>query len=205
MSMDGYPTRPPTAGPFSAATGQSRGGGFVNGPVAVGDLPAVDASPFEPVDRSYLRMKRLLWVVIMAVIAGLVSAPAWIEGAALWVKVLVAAVPLGIAAGAWVLEGAAFRHRGLQLREHDVSSRQGLIGRRTTTAPFVRVQHVTVERGPLDRLFGVANVVVYTAGAGSADVEIPGLDPERAERLREALISRSAAASAPVATGHAGG
>jgi membrane protein YdbS with pleckstrin-like domain len=56
-----------------------------------------------------------------------------------------------------------------------------------TSVPFVRVQHVDTQRGPVERLAGLASVVVYTAGSRGADVTIPGLRPERAEQLREQL------------------
>ncbi|MFB6254405.1 MAG: PH domain-containing protein [Halobacteriaceae archaeon] len=56
-----------------------------------------------------------------------------------------------------------------------------------TSVPYVRVQHVDTQRGPLSRLVGLSNVVVYTAGSRGADVTIPGLRPERATELREYL------------------
>ena len=37
------------------------------------------------------------------------------------------------------------------VREQDVSFRNGVIGRTVATAPFARVQHVAIHRGPLDR------------------------------------------------------
>ncbi|PSP79015.1 hypothetical protein BRC81_05960 [Halobacteriales archaeon QS_1_68_20] len=64
---------------------------------------------------------------------------------------------------------------------------RGVITRVVTSVPFVRVQHVDTQRGPVQRLVGLASVVVYTAGSRGADVTIPGLAPERAEELRERL------------------
>ena len=56
-----------------------------------------------------------------------------------------------------------------------------------TIVPFVRVQHVDTQRGPIERAAGLSSVVVYTAGSRGADVTIPGLTPERAEALQEQL------------------
>ena len=64
---------------------------------------------------------------------------------------------------------------------------RGVFTRIKTVAPFVRVQHVDSRRSPIERATNLATVVVYTAGSRSADVAIPGLTPERAERLREEL------------------
>jgi len=41
--------------------------------------------------------------------------------------------------------------------------------------------------GPVERLVGLSSLVVYTAGTRGADISIPGLTPERANRLRERL------------------
>jgi membrane protein YdbS with pleckstrin-like domain len=64
---------------------------------------------------------------------------------------------------------------------------RGVVTEVETSVPFVRVQHVDTRRGPLERLLGLASVVVYTAGSRGADVSIPGLRPERAEALRQQL------------------
>ena len=63
-----------------------------------------------------------------------------------------------------------------------------------TVAPYVRIQHVDASRGPIERAFGLATTVVYTAGSRSADVSIPGLSPERAEDLQARLKQLTIAA-----------
>jgi uncharacterized protein len=56
-----------------------------------------------------------------------------------------------------------------------------------TVVPFVRVQHIDVTRGPVDKLFGTASLVVHTAGTHNSIVVLPGLSPERAAEIREAI------------------
>ncbi len=58
-----------------------------------------------------------------------------------------------------------------------------------TIVPFVRVQHIDVKRGPLDKLFGTASLVVHTAGTHNSIVTLPGLSPARAADIREAIRS----------------
>lgn len=69
---------------------------------------------------------------------------------------------------------------------------RGVITRIESAVPYVRIQHVDTQRGPVERLAGLASIVVYTAGSRGADVTIPGLKPERADeiqnRLRELAI-----------------
>ncbi|MFC4986564.1 MULTISPECIES: PH domain-containing protein [Saliphagus] len=74
-----------------------------------------------------------------------------------------------------------------ELREDALYIERGVLTRVKTVVPFVRVQHVDSQRGPVERAVGLATVVVYTAGSRSADVAIPGLRPDRAEDLREEL------------------
>ena len=56
-----------------------------------------------------------------------------------------------------------------------------------TIVPFVRVQHIDVTRGPLDKLFGTASLVVHTAGTHNSIVTVPGLSPERAAEIRDII------------------
>jgi membrane protein YdbS with pleckstrin-like domain len=52
-----------------------------------------------------------------------------------------------------------------------------------TLVPLVRVQHLDVSRGPFDKMFGTATLVVHTAGTHNSTVSLPGLSPERAAEL----------------------
>jgi membrane protein YdbS with pleckstrin-like domain len=56
-----------------------------------------------------------------------------------------------------------------------------------TVVPLVRVQHLDVVRGPLDKMFGTASLVVHTAGTHNSIVALPGLEAERAEAMRDEI------------------
>ena len=56
-----------------------------------------------------------------------------------------------------------------------------------TVVPLVRVQHLDVVRGPLDKMFGTASLVVHTAGTHNSVVSVPGLAPERASEIRDII------------------
>ncbi|MEE6210244.1 PH domain-containing protein [Salarchaeum sp. III] len=83
-----------------------------------------------------------------------------------------------------VLRYRVFR---FEVREDTLFLQRGVITRVRTVVPYVRVQHVDTQRGPLERLVGLSSVVVYTAGSRGADVSIPGLTPERADELQASL------------------
>lgn len=58
-----------------------------------------------------------------------------------------------------------------------------------TLVPLPRVQHLDITRGPLEKLFGTATLVVHTAGTHSSTVMLPGLSPARAEELAGVIRS----------------
>jgi len=81
----------------------------------------------------------------------------------------------------------SYRAWRYEIRDDDLYLEHGVFTRVTTVVPFVRVQHVDTQRGPVERLLGLGSVVIYTAGSRGADVTIPGLTPERATALQDRL------------------
>jgi hypothetical protein len=74
------------------------------------------------------------------------------------------------------------------LRDDDVYASYGVVWRLTRSIPRVRVQHVDVTSGPIDRALGLVQVSLHVAGSAGAVLTIPGLAPKEAETLREALL-----------------
>jgi membrane protein YdbS with pleckstrin-like domain len=74
---------------------------------------------------------------------------------------------------------------------HAVYTQSGWFDQERRIAPISRIQTVDTERGPLEQLFGLANVTVTTASAAGA-LEIKGLDLAVAERLVDELTAATA-------------
>jgi uncharacterized protein len=68
--------------------------------------------------------------------------------------------------------------------------RHGVISRRASLVPYHRIQQIDVHRGPLERAFGIARLVLRTASA-TTDAEIPGIPLDRADTLRHRLLARA--------------
>ncbi|CAM2007334.1 PH domain-containing protein [Acanthopleuribacter pedis] len=81
----------------------------------------------------------------------------------------------------------AYPHWGYALRDHDLLIRRGVIVKRIYAVPFSRIQHVDTHSGWMERSFGLANLVVHTAGAMLGSLTVPGLPKEDAEALRDYL------------------
>jgi membrane protein YdbS with pleckstrin-like domain len=132
---------------------------------------------------------RLAWsvgAVVTATVLGFfaVLIDRFALGEGLWVGLAVAGVALVLGVVFAVLRYRIWR---FEVRDDDLYLERGVLTRVNTVVPFVRVQHVDTQRGPVERALGLSSVVVYTAGSRGADVTIPGLTPERAEALQEQL------------------
>lgn len=84
------------------------------------------------------------------------------------------------------------RALGYRIDERDLHIARGIMFRHLTSVPMGRLQFLTVERGPLERAFGLATLTLHTASAAT-DASIPGLPEEEATSLRESLSARGGA------------
>jgi membrane protein YdbS with pleckstrin-like domain len=80
-----------------------------------------------------------------------------------------------------------YRRLQYRLTERRLQVLRGWLFHVDTVVPLVRVQHIDVTRGPLDKLFGTATLVVHTAGTHNSIVGLPGLSPERAAEIRNII------------------
>jgi uncharacterized protein len=85
---------------------------------------------------------------------------------------------------------ARWRRTRWKLDEHGFSVRRGWFWRTEVLIPRSRVQHLDLERGPVERYFGLASVVIHTAGTQTPALRQSGLAQADALALRDALIPR---------------
>lgn len=93
---------------------------------------------------------------------------------------------LGAGIGTWI-GLRRYRNTLWRLDAHGFAVRRGVAWQRETLVPLTRVQHLDLKHGPLQRLRGLATLVVHTAGTRHNAVSIDHLDAQDAERLRERL------------------
>ena len=80
-----------------------------------------------------------------------------------------------------------YRRLRYRLTNRLLQSLHGWMFHTDTIVPFVRVQHLDVTRGPLDKMFGTASLVVHTAGTHNSIVTVDGLAPDRAAEIRDVI------------------
>lgn len=66
--------------------------------------------------------------------------------------------------------------------------RYGILFVEERAVPVRRMQHVDLVRGPLERLFGLATLVVFTAGNEGSAFRVPGLTAAAAQELRDRIV-----------------
>lgn len=88
----------------------------------------------------------------------------------------------------WIRPSKVYDGWSYRLDDRVLETRSGLLIQVSRLLPLSRLQHVDLHRGPLERIFGLASLVLHTAGTQSASITIPGLDAETATRLRDHLI-----------------
>ena len=96
----------------------------------------------------------------------------------------------------WLLIGAAgtvisyrrWKATAWKLDDTGLHLRRGRLFRKEVLVPRSRVQHLDIERGPIERRYGVATLVVHTAGTRQHALRLAGLEDADAVALRDALV-----------------
>lgn len=149
-------------------------------------IPA-DLQPVEPAYRNTLRARAAFFWVPVFIISLIVNAAALSDTP--FSGVLPAVIALIGLSGIFVAPDRIYRRLGYAIDGRLLRTVRGWLFHTDTVVPFVRVQHIDVTRGPFDKMFGTATLVVHTAGTHNSIVTLPGLSPDRAAEIREAIRS----------------
>ena len=152
-----------------------------------GEPPPPDDDPGPSrLDPRVVRVWRLgsaISAAVATVVAALVCAI--VEASFLWTLPVLA---LGVAEGV-LHPRAAYRGWSYTVGEEEVRLRRGVWWRRESVVPLSRIQPVDTQQGPVERAFGLATLVLFTAGSVGARLVIPGLAAAHAEALRDRLAA----------------
>ncbi len=162
---------------------------FENLPVHPKDLPQLKEVDYQPLSKAWLRWQSrrnvVTFTIGLLVVAGLVIFQGW----SIW-YILPASVLIFLFVFAQTVIRKAYAARKYAIRERDITFRKGWIWWSETAVPFNRIQHCEIEQGPIEKIYGLATLEVYTAGKNSSDVSISGLEREVAERLKDFILGR---------------
>ena len=138
--------------------------------------PARPGEPFKVFQPSegYLRYQKFrFWVLLTLVDIPLVALWIWVLVAIWWLGLLLAPVFLVAIILPDLIAYVAIHLRydtmWYALSERSMRIRHGIWMIQETTLTFENVQNLSLQQGPLERHFGIARVVVQTAGGGGGE------------------------------------
>ena len=136
----------------------------------------------DPRYTTVMRIEGLLTTLPFVIGAGVLSIAELVPPWAIAIPVLILAAVLVI-----LLPMKRFRSRGYDMADDRLRVVKGVMFHADTVVPFSRVQHLDVEQGPLERAFGIARLILHTAGTHNSSVTLPGLAHPIAVEMREAI------------------
>jgi membrane protein YdbS with pleckstrin-like domain len=166
---------------------------FSNQPFSDTELPTLKQLTFQSLAPIYLKTNRLvdlfstmtiLLILFIAQQQPLFPLPNHIIN--ILDYVIYAVGSLGLISTLYV--ALADKKKNFALREQDITYRSGLIFQKSITQPILRIQHVELKRGPIERKVGLASLQVFSAGGAAHTFEIPGLLLENAESIRQFIL-----------------
>ena len=166
---------------------------FENSQLDIDNLPSIGNIDFKGLEPQYLKVSlisnSIFWFILFAIASVFILVndfdyPKFLE--------YVVFGALGIfTVLTFVLIIVGFKLKGFALRERDILYKKGIFWKSMTTIPFNRVQHCEVKQGPIERMFELAQLNIFTAGGSQSDLRIPGLTPETAQELKNFIIGKT--------------
>lgn len=166
---------------------------MTNDTILAAELPNIEETDFQKHPKRFLNKKLIAKVLVFVpLLAGVVvpyfTVPdhswIWKTTGGLWVFLLIASI---------FMSYKEYFVRGYILREKDITYRKGWLFHSQITVPFNRIQHTEINHGPIDRLFKLCQLDIFTAGGSSSDLSISGLDPKEAAKLKEYISGKLSA------------
>jgi membrane protein YdbS with pleckstrin-like domain len=165
-----------------------------NPQVSVSELPQIELLEYLPLEKRYLKALLLSTIFFNLILALLIIIFFKLNPfeLPLWVFYSVGIVFVLRFLWSVLVRIKGFEYKSYALREKDIVYKTGWLFRKTTTAPFNRVQHLRVDQGPIERKLNLSKLKIFTAGGSSSDMTIPGLDPIMANKLKEYIVGKTA-------------
>lgn len=125
-----------------------------------------------------------LGILIMIYIGIRVEIPSDIENVIFKVLVLIIIISVLNLFVSPIIRYNRYRYK---INEEEVDVIEGLWFISRTIVPIERLHKITLQRGPIDNMFGLSKVIITTAGG---DATIRFLENEKAEKIAESLKNK---------------
>lgn len=155
------------------------------------DAPSHLRMPAEKLDPNAKRIwiigDLISTIVFTVIVGGIAFLARWLFDLHWFWPVVITGAVLAIGL-AWTFTTPPIRYNQwrFEIREDEVDLLHGIVVKTRQIVPMSRIQHVDTTRGPIQRRYGLASVVFYTA-AGS--MMIPELSDARAATVRDQIAA----------------
>lgn len=165
---------------------------FSNETLNVNNLPRFEDVVFSPIHPSYKKVVYLNLAIFFLIFGGILAALIYFEEDFQNQTLIIATVSgfLFLLIVLFIWYSIAIKRRFFAVRERDILYKRGVLSTTTTIMPFNRIQHVALHEGAFPRIFNLAQIQIFTAGGGTSDVKISGLEKEQAERIKALLMQQ---------------
>lgn len=159
---------------------------FTNSTIDVASLPQFEAVVFQPISGKYLIKSNLQTGVFLCFVMIGWAVLFYYDIDPIQIGILFIGIVLFFGFQFWN-NSRLQKNYGFVLREKDILYRRGYLVNKTTVVPFNRIQHASISRDVLDKMLKISTLKIFTAGGSGSDISIPGLTPDLALTLKEAL------------------
>lgn len=164
---------------------------FENTQVQINNLPAVKQVHFQQLDRAFLKVEYISSLIFFGFLFFVIFIFVMLASSEVrWVKILVASLWLFWFMLSLLLVKKNYDIAGYAIRQHDIVHRKGVVFRNLTTIPFNRIQHCEISEGPVEKLFELSTLKVFTAGGATSDLAIGGIRKEEAQLIKEFITRK---------------
>ena len=164
---------------------------FNNPQIFTADLSSVNDLQFEPLENSYRSVLYIGNTIFFAIMGIFGSAAYFVvkNDLPFILQIAVAVLFLSLLILSFLSIHFGFKNKAYALRQQDIVFQTGWLWKSKTVIPFKRIQHSEVSQGPIDRMFNLGKLRVFTAGGSGSDLTIPGLSFIQANQLKDFIIS----------------
>lgn len=163
---------------------------FTNETIDTTQLPKFEEVPMAALHPDYWKVTAITLGIVFAVLGIALALAVGFVGELRAYGIRLGTVWLILTLLSFVFSFIAFRKKAFAFRNHDVLFRHGIIATTTIVIPYNRIQHVALHEGFVSRLFGLATIGIFTAGGSSSDIEIPGIEKQQAENIKQLLMGK---------------
>ncbi|PIQ48090.1 MAG: hypothetical protein COW03_11865 [Cytophagales bacterium CG12_big_fil_rev_8_21_14_0_65_40_12] len=164
-------------------------------------LPGISDFEFQSIHRDHLKvsiLSSILFFIVVVAAAIAIIEFSEIEDKLIGYLIGMSSIVLLFCLN-FIVAVLGFKKKQYALRQRDIIYTKGLIWSVRTTVPFNRIQHAELKQGPIERIFKLNSLKIYTAGGQSSDLVIPGLPEDVALNIKDFVLKKTAEDGQPKA------